>query len=198
MKELEITLRVRNNRLKERRETLGYDQAELAEAAGISLFQYGSLENMRAKPKNGRGEWTKSATRLAQFFCTDPDQLFPQAVQDVQVPVSARKMDAADVGRLLPGASEHQQRRLELNPDADLDRAALRDRMRDAMGQLTRRQRSVLEQFFGFNGDEQTYRAIGDKLDVSGARARQIAEKAMRRLRQPKLAAPLKPFIEGE
>lgn len=50
MKELELTLRVRNNRLKQRRLSLGLTTHAIAEAAGVSYSAYIDMENMKSSP----------------------------------------------------------------------------------------------------------------------------------------------------
>lgn len=191
MKELEVTLRVRNNRLKERRLALGMGQRLFAAAVGMSFSAYHGLETLRCSPRTTAGEWKPVAILLATFHCVEPEELFPGAVLAVDTPVAVRRLDAADLKPLL---SEHHQRLLA-GPDAAHDRAELRDQIESLLATLTPRQREVLQLRCGLDGGEQrTLAEVGRDLDLTQERIRQIEAKALRRLRYPSLAKRLRDF----
>ena len=185
MKELELTLRVRNNRLKERREALGMAQPELAIAAGVSLTAYRELEALRRSPRiqgNGCWRWREIALQLARFHCVEPDELFPPAVLAVETPVASRRVNGDD---LFPLLSAHQERLLE-GPEAAHDRAELREQMRLALDSLPPRDAQVLRLRYGLDdGVDRTLEEVGVELDVMRERVRQLEARALRRLRHP-------------
>ena len=185
MKELELTLRVRNNRLKERREALGMAQSELAIAAGVSLTAYRELEALRRSPRiqgNGCWRWREIALQLARFHCVEPDELFPPAVLAVETPVASRRVNGDD---LFPLLSAHQERLLE-GPEATHDRAELREQMRRALDSLPPRDAQVLRLRYGLDdGVDRTLEEVGVELDVMRERVRQLEARALRRLRHP-------------
>src|SRR3990167_9503791 len=107
--ELELTLRVRNNRLKQRREELGMTQAELAIAIGVNRSVYRKLEAMRSTPRiwvSGCWCWREIALQLARFHCVEPDELFPPAVLAVETPVVSRRGNGDDLGPVLSAPRE--------------------------------------------------------------------------------------------
>lgn len=187
MKEFEVTVRVRNNRLKERREALGMTQPQFAAAAQVSLTAYRELEALRRSPllQGDRcWRWRDIALQLARFHCVEPEELFPRAVLAVQVPVASRRVNGDD---LFPLLSAHQERLLE-GPEAEHDRADLHDAVKRALGRLPPRDARVLCLRFGLeDGEERTREEVGVVLDVTQERIRQIEARAMRRLRK---AAP--------
>ena len=182
MKEIELTVRVRNNRLKERREALGMTQGEFAAAAQVSLTAYRELEALRRSPLlqgDHCWRWRDIALRLARFHCVEPEELFPPAVLGIKTPVASRRINGDDIFPLL---SAHQERLLE-GPEAEHDKSELRVLMRHALNSLPSRDAQVLRLRFGIgDGVERTCEEVGVVLDVTRERVRQIESRAMRRL----------------
>ena len=74
----------------------------------------------------------------------------------------------------------------------------LRERVRTALDQLTRREREVLEMRYGLrDGQEHTLEEVGQSFAVTRERIRQIETKALRKLRHPSRSRKLKAFLEG-
>lgn len=188
MKELELTLRLRNNRLKQRRDALGMTQAALAAAAGVSVAAYQELEGLRRSPQAGDAggwRWREAALLLARFHCVEPEVLFPPSVLKVETSVASRKVDAAELSPLL---TQHQQRLLEA-PDVAHDREELREQVKLALARLSPREAQVLRLRFGLDGDGvRTLNEIGAALDVGPERVRQIEAKALQKLKKPSMA----------
>lgn len=154
MKELEVTLRVRNNRLKERRLALGLSQKKLADAVGISFGGYCQLESMSASPKcsNKRvgfgpgaqfvGErWRDIASELACFYGVTEEELFPDAVLNVDRAVAVRKVDVNDLPMLM---SDHEVRRLTEGPEEALEAREMGQAVNDAIAKLPAQYANVL------------------------------------------------------
>lgn len=179
MKEFEVTLRLRNNRLKQRRVKLGLSQAAVATAAGISLGKYLEFETLRRSPirKNGIG-WKDSALRLAKFYCVEPEVLFPKCVIGVKTPVVTRTIDSSEISRLL---TQHQQRMMEL-PDVAYDIEQSRDKIQCALARLTPRDADILRMRFGLGENESDLETIVAKTNVSRQRIFEIEKKALREL----------------
>ena len=86
----------------------------------------------------------------------------------------------------------------EDNPWKRMDSDALRRRLDRSLAGLNPREREVIRLRFGFDdGRARTLRDIGEMLQVSRERIRQIEQAAMKKLRQPTLAKKLVPFLEG-
>ncbi len=78
-------------------------------------------------------------------------------------------------------------------PDSSLVSASAQRHVDDVLGRLDRRERYVLQRYFGLDGDEAlTLDQIGEVLGVTRERIRQIKERALGRLRaaEPDTAAP--------
>jgi RNA polymerase primary sigma factor len=72
----------------------------------------------------------------------------------------------------------------------------LREQVRAILGDLSSRERSVLEMRFGLNsGRPHTLEEVGKAFDVTRERIRQIESKALRKLRHPGRSRKLRDFL---
>jgi len=192
MKEFELTLRVQNNRLKERRALLGMSQPKFCATAGISLTRYRGLETLRASPRDSAGNWRKIALELAAFHCVEPDALFPEAIFAIKTPVASVQLDATD---LMLTLSEHHQRLLEA-PDVIQERGELHEKVRYVLSQLTAKQAEILRLRFGLTkaGEAHTQADVAEAFGVTSVRIQQLEKQALRRLRHPFFAKHVRVF----
>lgn len=193
MKDLSLEMRLRNNRLRERRLALGMNNRELAEAVGIDQGIYGELENMKRSPMNKKtGTWIKTVLLLADYYRVAPGELFPAVVFDVVVPVTEVKIDGEDVGLLM------EQMQGALLSEASPSEWWSNDGLTKALVSLTPREEQAVKAYFGLTGDgETTFKDIGELWGVSGTRAQQLVTKALRKLRHPSRAHLILDSIEG-
>ena len=75
--------------------------------------------------------------------------------------------------------------------EADADRAMLRA----AIATLPPREREIIKSFFGIGCQEMTLEEIGERLDHTRERVRQIKEKAIRKLKKPSASKLLKTYL---
>lgn len=182
MKELELSLRIRNNRLKERREALGMTQGEFAAAVGMNRSTYGALECLRLAPLGRSGEWKECVLQLARFHCVEPEELFPSTVLKIKTSSARRKIDGVEIGALLSG---HAEPPLIEGPEEVIDRRALMTALKDALVALPPIMSEVLRSRFGLDDVEpRTLEAIGEELGVGRTRVRQIEIDALERARR--------------
>ena len=72
----------------------------------------------------------------------------------------------------------------------------LKEKMAEALGDLSPREAQVLRLRFGLNdGNEYTLEEVGQKFGLTGERIRQIEGKALRQLRHPRKARELKEYL---
>jgi transcriptional regulator with XRE-family HTH domain len=180
VKELEIEIRVRNNRLRERRTRLGYNQAEMAMVLGISLMRYARLENLRESPVGPTGEWRSTALKLAEYFDVEPEVLWPPHVIGIKVPSATRKIDMEDLGRLLVSESTL---RASLPPVRD-DEVAMVVNGAVTKETLSEREWIVVRERFGLDGPSATLGELAERFDRSREAIAMTERKALRRLRR--------------
>lgn len=81
------------------------------------------------------------------------------------------------------------------NADEELVRESLRDEIATALKALNERERNVVEAFFGIGQPVSTLEEIGTRYSMTRERARQIKEKALRKLRQNTKNKALKAYL---
>jgi RNA polymerase primary sigma factor len=85
----------------------------------------------------------------------------------------------------------------EQGPVEQTDRDLLREEIRRVLGNLTQREREVIELRFGLVDDhDHTLEEVGRKLKVTRERVRQIEERAIRKLRHPQSSRILKDYLD--
>ncbi|MDQ2716691.1 MAG: sigma-70 family RNA polymerase sigma factor [Chloroflexota bacterium] len=85
----------------------------------------------------------------------------------------------------------------ERGPMELTDRKLLHEEIRKVLGQLTTRERQVIELRFGLIDDhDHTLEEVGKKLKVTRERVRQIEERAIRKLRHPQASRILKDYLD--
>jgi RNA polymerase sigma factor (sigma-70 family) len=179
MRHFELQLRIRNNRLKQRRLELGLTPAGLAERAGLGYGLYLEYENLRRSPLRKQDlEWRPSALKLASFFGATPSELWPEAILAVQKHTLTTRVDAQTLllgyESLVPAALP--------SPEEHLERAEQQKTLVEAMGSaLTTREIRVLEATVE---DERSCADVGRDHGLSGERVRQIRARALRKLRR--------------
>lgn len=152
MKELRLLVRLKNNRLVERREALGLTQKMMSQVIGIHHHVYANLENLQLPPVED-GAWTGDALQVAEYYGCDPGELFPEAVVAVKEPIIERRLDGAEVAPLM--LSSHSERLL-LPPDQSIEKREETDQLRKIVATLRPSEQEVLTRVYGLDGSEPT------------------------------------------
>ena len=85
------------------------------------------------------------------------------------------------------------------DPLESINRATLTTLVTEVLEELSPREREVLELRYGLvDGTFRTLDEVGDLTGVSGERARQIEQQAMKKLRRSKRHQSLSAFVEGD
>ncbi len=193
MKEFEVTVTVRNNRLKERRDALGLTRTALALKAGIEKGQYGRLEKMLEAPISKRtNAWRPCVLKLATFFKAKPDDLFPPAVFDVQEPESTFLADGEELVRL-SALSGKAAIGLPPDPETKMVMDQTTQTLEKLLGTIPTREREVLRKRFGLDGPEMTLEEVaatteslyGGRGSITRESVRSLETRALKRLRHP-------------
>ena len=74
---LAVNVRLYNNRLRGLRLKEGLTAVDLCRRVPMCQGTYGKLEKIKASPKTKKGEWQPYAIKLAEFWKTTEDHLFP-------------------------------------------------------------------------------------------------------------------------
>ena len=168
MDDFNVKLTVRNARLLSAiRETYG-SAAELSRQMGAAQSNVAALVNMRIKPFNSKG-WTRLAESVAVMLSKHPDELWPEHMREVKLAKSSAELEL--------GLREVQELTSGVSSEVRLSREKV---LSDFMGKLTDRHREAVNLYYFEN---RTFEEIGEHLNVSTARARQIVQTALRKMR---------------
>lgn len=77
-------------------------------------------------------------------------------------------------------------------PDAGLNKQALRETILEQLNTLKPHESEIIKLYFGLEGVSYTLEEIGERLELTRERVRQIKEKALKRLRHPSRASNLR------
>lgn len=191
-----VSVRLRNNRLLELQKETGLGPRELAGKVGISYAALLDLISLRLAPRNKKGEWRKPVRRLCDYFSVLPEDLFPEAVQQVKNAHLERPMGIGQIQQLM-----HSDPTMLPAPTPDIaaEASELARAVESALATLTPREEDVVRRRMGLtdSGRSETYREIGESYGLSVERVRQIEGKALRKMRHPARAKKLWPFVAG-
>ncbi|GAB4285025.1 MAG: sigma-70 family RNA polymerase sigma factor [Marinilabiliales bacterium] len=168
--------------------------AEQARIVRLPLNKIGSINKIN-----------KTFTKLEQEFEREPSaeeiaNELEMAINDVKnsMQTSSRhvSMDAplsneedSDMYDVIPNYDN-------LTPDNELIRDSLRQEIERALTTLTQREADILRYYYGLNGSHQhTLEEIGEIMDLTRERVRQIKEKAIRRLKHTSRSKILKTYL---
>jgi len=195
MKELEVTVQLRNNRLKKRRKELNMTQKQMAAAINSHTAVYGALETLRESPRNKAGEWRPVALRLAAFHCVPVEELFPVAIESIEKTSISREVDV----EMLALSVGDQQQHLAL-PSACVEEKELKTLLAKALQRLPPKEAEILRHLFGVDGvvEATSTAEIAAHLEVSCATAQYHIEKGLRNLRRSPYTKELVLFTDEE
>ena len=167
--------------------------AEQSRIVRLPLNQVGSLNKInKALGKfEQENERQPSADELAEMIDIPKDKINDTLrVSGRHVSVDAPFVEGEDNSLLdvLPNDD---------SPSADrgLTNESLSTEIERALQILTGREREIIKSFFGIGCQEMTLEEIGERLDLTRERVRQIKEKARRKLKKPAASKLLKTYL---
>ena len=167
--------------------------AEQSRIVRLPLNQVGSLNKInKALGKfEQENERQPSTDELAEMIDIPKDKIADTLrVSGRHVSVDAPFVEGEDNSLLdvLPN---------EDSPSADrgLTNESLSTEIERALQILTPREREIIKSFFGIGCQEMTLEEIGERLDLTRERVRQIKEKAIRKLKKPAATKLLKTYL---
>jgi hypothetical protein len=184
MRDFDVTVKLRNNHLVERREVLGMSAPQLAVAAGIRYGTYLDYEHLRLQPfaRHHVGELKASAQRLCDFHSVLPEELWPDAVLRVRCSLARRKLDYDQVALIV----SDDMRARRLLPDAAVEELEAARAVQDAVSSINNlRRRYVIVERFGLDRQGESILVdIGVQLGPQGGSVRKTERRALEKLRQ--------------
>lgn len=185
MKEYRVKVSVRNNLLLKAIENAGYTNlAKFARAAKVPLQRLYNLSSMTEPPLDMHGNFTIYAAIIMDFLGALPEDLWSinQLTLRLKSSSSSKEVAESDLQSLL----EEWQERMTLPDPAEVlyekERSAV---VHEALDHLPENYRKIVEDKFGFNGEEKTFQQLGDERGTTKEPPRLKLAKSFRILRAP-------------
>lgn len=192
-KELEITIKVRNNRILAALSAINKTVRQAHEESGISLGTLYDMINLKYKPYR-KGEVKQVASRLAEYLGYSVEELFPSAALSIRQSSITKTFDVEDVPALGTGIAGTLA-----SPDHVYDQRDMYEILHGAVETLTPKEAKILKMRFGLEEDEpMTLEEVGEVWGVNRERIRQIEGKALRKLRHPSRSSRLREFVDPD
>ncbi len=192
MSDLRLIVTIKNAVMLRAMERAGFETAmALARASRVSNQTVGVYLNLKLAPMRADGTWAPSILRIADAHHCLPEDLFPpQFLRAALAKNRAERDVSADVAlAYVSGPS----RSIAFDPHAAASQKQALTAIRDALGDLRPADRQVLILRYGLNGAEpMTLEEVARAMGVTRERIRQREHKALRILRHPSRASPLK------
>lgn len=183
MKDLRLTITVRNNLLMRAIEGAGFDSvAAFCRAHGLDYQTTVKLVALKVAPINTRGGWLPTATKIATALKVLPEDLFPAAflTRVLERNRVEREISSDDVPSLGFGGVQS----IAYDPEAATMRQEALSAMRDALGTLNPREQSVIAAIYGLDGKPpRTLQQVGDTMNLTRESIRRIQMQAEMRLK---------------
>jgi RNA polymerase sigma factor (sigma-70 family) len=183
-----VKISVSNARIRRAMEAAGYPSVlQMCREKNLPIGATFDLINMKASPLNQKGEWRKCVLQLCDALYALPNDLFSERQKVLVLTTSTGTKDVTEselVG--LAGGELWNDRLEDMRDNAGIREIAQEETenvLNKAMAAvLTPRERMVLSERFGLNGEVRSLDDIGLDLGVSQERVRQLEHKAIRKL----------------
>ena len=164
---------------------------------GLRIDEYYDLINLKVSPWKRspatkdhpptllEGTLSDQVLKFAAFLNADPWSLFaPEQFEPLDTNSAEIEMSAQEVQRLIVDIETAPR----LLPETIVERNEVNALVTEALDGLTTREKQIIKMHFY---DDVPLREIGERFDISVERVRQIEDKALRKLRNPKRTARL-------
>lgn len=181
MSDYQLQLKIKNGRIATLMREHGIEsQSELARLAGVAATVVGEILNFKVAPMNKNGRWASAVLAIADVFGCLPDEMF--SPEQLTMEVESNRRDYLITHEEAMALAEGREAPFSLEQMCDDARVAkLIDSTLDG---LAPRDQKILAMRFGLRGNEEmTLEQIGQKLDVTGARIREVEMRAIGRIR---------------
>ena len=162
----------------------------ISKDCGVSAQSFGKLLNLKISPFLTNRDsvtlvYNRPAKKRAAYFKLPPEYVFPFTLYALELPDTVENQYCS--AELLPLLAARNAPALLGNPEEDMMRSENENIISESFRTLTPRQDQVLRLRFGLeDGIEHTLEEVGQYLQVTGERIRQLEAKACRKLRQGK------------
>lgn len=208
-KPIELTVLVRNNRLKQRRQALGLNQKQFAKMVGVPPSVYIPLEQLKKKKFSSKlkvreiqeHSLFEVKCKIAQALDSSVEEIFPDELDLVTCNRVVRHIDIP-TAFALHGNGERLL--LENKEKEAFDRSFfLGETIDSVLSILTKKEKLIIQLRFGLpglppsylSGHPRTLKEVGRIFNCTRGRVMQMEAKAIRKLRQPSRHRLLREYL---
>jgi DNA-directed RNA polymerase sigma subunit (sigma70/sigma32) len=172
-------------------EEAGYASvAKLADTIGMNRTVIYRIVSMKSAALDEKGYYRPEALRIAEFLNCTPQDIYPPAQMrgtmkenTAQVTANANEIDSLT----------SSLRTLAFSPERKMILDEAKRALKAVMMTLTPKEQRILDLRYGLTyGEEKTLDEVGEMFGVSRERIRQMASKAMRKMRHPSKSKELR------
>jgi RNA polymerase sigma factor (sigma-70 family) len=181
MNEYRIEVKVKNNLILKRIEQAGYKT--IGEFCRKNNLRQGCLQNivnLKAKPINQNGQFTKIITKISEILNCAPDDLFSDTQIHTELKTNKRAIEVGEAE--MKFMLENQGQKEKMLEDVIHDEQ-LTNTIESALSRLSPREKDIIEMRLGLNTNVCLYTEIAKKYDITPSRVREIERIALRKLR---------------
>lgn len=177
MKDYLLTLKIQNNYLAKMMESKGIkNAAELSRLSGVAQTDIGKILNLKKSAYTKFGVMYSAASSLCDFFMCEIGDIYPPEHLHNPLEQHIFKAEYAYQDNLLEGDGACPSLLIESNE--------ANGAIEGIMKNLRERERRVVQMKHGLGDEEEsTFKEIGEEFGVSGGRAMQIYNHALRKVR---------------
>ena len=174
MQDYKVTVKIQQGRLLKAIENAGIaSMSELARLVGTNPSIISDLVNFKLSPRTKEGGWRKPVVAICVLLNTQPSDLFPESMQIVKKSNSSAAYLSMEQIRSIALPMERSPTiGIEFNEDLK--------NITDELG-LSDREMNILE---GCIMGTTSYKDMGERIGVCGARIGSIKERILRKLRR--------------
>lgn len=188
MKDFRLNIKIRNNRMVERREALGLSAPAFAEKIQIRYPTYLDLENMKRSPVNKRtGQLTENAIKIMIGLGATDEELWPDQILAIKKNTIEKRYDFEEM-MALSGRFSSISAMPQLNEyrnDTDVRKLISETKT------LTSAQLRRLLLYFGIDCDQMSMSEIAEKEGVTRGVVDQTINRALEKIRRQSKIKPL-------
>lgn len=195
MEEYRIDLKVRNNLILSKIESLGYRSIRhFCQETGFCYQSLMMFTNMKVSIFDTLGRIKPAIKKLCDKLNCLPEEIFSANQMETALKTNKKTIQVREAEMIYLMNQSNDQSLLE----HIVEEEQLKTATEIALSNITPREKEIISMRFGlgkYEGQTHTLEEIGNKFDVTRDRIRQIEAKALRKLRHPRNSEPLKQFI---
>lgn len=197
MEEYRIEIKVKNNLIIKRIESIGYKTiGEFCRVNNLmsQVSCLGEIINMQSSPLRSDGSWKSIIIKISEILGCDPMDFFTDTQLNTILQTNRKYMEVKEAEmRFILESNENKHKLLD---DIIVDNQKEKS-IEESLKKLNKNQRKVIEMRMGLGNysREYTFKEIGLEINLSVGRIRQIEAKALRILRNPRISDNLRDFI---